>query len=682
MSTGTTPGPGGPALDRPSRWIALALVLLAALCGVGLLLEQFLLPGWAVVGGVLALVLLQAVRSSLGRGWLAVRTWWSRAGRHHSPLRPLAYGLALEALARLALPLALFPLVIVLFASRGLPLAAEAGVGAAVALLGALIVTAERPSIAVLLTWVRREHRTLLGVVAATLAIYVLVPAIVVTVAKTSSRLVIASWLVEHGGFTTLLAIGAAVLWLLSGAVRTIAFASSPIRLLGLVPMVAAGARGLIAVGLVPGDDLAARIDGRVGGPLWFWLGLFVAGLAVALTGRRIHVREQRRWTRWRRASRTLELLGLAGAAAATLVLLVAIAAALQQSIGAGRSVDAGSRPSERPGLARWLELPGDRALAYAFAPVLELNANERWPLAAIDSTFLADVTIKGPGRQGSVLPQGLPTSCPGRRGPSCYVLSCPDCVQGTPVGRGGGTAGVEYARVLRRSRASDAAAFIPPDPLRTGQRLEAIVEYWLFYPFDRWEATTAVGKLVQEHEGDWETVVVGFSAKQPLFVAYSAHCGGSWNRWPAVEARTADLLPNDGRVPSSALHPLVAVALGSHANYPNAAGRRASDWGSCKHIAREATGVLSYTWNVRDRTSADYELKPAEVVLVGRRSGPTGFAGAWGGRGTDTTALKYVTGGGEHRLASGNGPISPALKDLWTMPSWVIFRTKEWREG
>ena len=33
-------------------------------------------------------------------------------------------------------------------------------------------------------------------------------------------------------------------------------------------------------------------------------------------------------------------------------------------------------------------------------------------------------------------------------------------------------------------------------------------------------------------------------------------------------------------------------------------------------------------------------------------------------------------------KLAHGNGPTSPAVKDFWFMPSWIIFRTKEWKQG
>ena len=134
-------------------------------------------------------------------------------------------------------------------------------------------------------------------------------------------------------------------------------------------------------------------------------------------------------------------------------------------------------------------------------------------------------------------------------------------------------------------------------------------------------------------------------------------------------------LFPGDE--PGVALHPLVAVALGSHANYARAAERRASDWGSCADVSRKATAALTYTWNVRDRTSPDYELRPAHVTVVREDQGPTSFAGRWSA--SDTTMLQNAR---TRTLASGGGPTSPALKSLWTTPLWTIFRGGNWHRG
>src|SRR5205085_12621349 len=102
-------------------------------------------------------------------------------------------------------------------------------------------------------------------------------------------------------------------------------------------------------------------------------------------------------------------------------------------------------------------------------------------------------------------------------------------------VGYGRATRAVVYAHVLRHGRDSDAAAFVPR-PKIGKELVSTLVEYWLFYPYDRWQAPTAMGLLTQQHEADWEAVVVGFGRDRPLFVAYSAHCGGTWVGWRKAE--------------------------------------------------------------------------------------------------------------------------------------------------
>jgi hypothetical protein len=83
------------------------------------------------------------------------------------------------------------------------------------------------------------------------------------------------------------------------------------------------------------------------------------------------------------------------------------------------------------------------------------------------------------------------------------------------------------------------------------------VLQYWYFYYDDVYSYPFAPpGSFWQAHEGDWEVVnVVLSSDEQPLSVAYSQHCLGQQRQW-------ADLKPLDDT------HPVVYVALGSHANY------------------------------------------------------------------------------------------------------------------
>jgi hypothetical protein len=83
------------------------------------------------------------------------------------------------------------------------------------------------------------------------------------------------------------------------------------------------------------------------------------------------------------------------------------------------------------------------------------------------------------------------------------------------------------------------------------------VLQYWYFYYDDVYSYPFAPpGSLWQAHEGDWEVVNVVLSPdEQPLSVAYSQHCLGQRRQW-ADTTRVEET------------HPVVYVALGSHANY------------------------------------------------------------------------------------------------------------------
>jgi hypothetical protein len=92
---------------------------------------------------------------------------------------------------------------------------------------------------------------------------------------------------------------------------------------------------------------------------------------------------------------------------------------------------------------------------------------------------------------------------------------------------------------------------------IRTDTRI--VLQYWLFY-YDNplLLPPTPVGTFWQSHEGDWEVVnVVLGTDETPLEAAYSQHCSGQRKAWSAVATS-----------PAGSTHPVVYVALGSHANY------------------------------------------------------------------------------------------------------------------
>jgi hypothetical protein len=656
-------------LQHPARFALAVLLAVVAVVAAAAGLDELDLPGWSVPGAVAAFVAYVAAISPLRRSIGDVVTQWNTAVASHSLVRWLSHAVEVIAiLARLLLPLWALPVLLMLFAARGLPPWAQSCLGAWAVAVGLLTVHAEQPTLARARAWIGTRHgsrRSPILVVGA----YVIVPVAALIVASRESHVV---ELANHiGGFITWVALIAVALWLLACLFRITAFAASPIRLLGFVPILLVAWRGAAGAGIVPGEQVARRIPL----PAWAWILLLGGAVIAMIAANPLHRRFT--WETWRHVAAMIEALGFGAALLAPVVFFVAILLSLDASGSYGHTHSAAVRAGERPGTATWARLPSsDQQLADQFAPVLILHRSELWPLTSVE-TYLRDVSLRSGSvvRAQSVTANGLPTKCTGGSINACFTLTCRigACDAGRPVGVGSGRGGVEYARVFRLSRRADAAAFIPPRPVGA-QQVDAVIEYWLFYRYDRWRAGTAFGVLTQQHGADWEVVTVGVAQRQPVFVAYSAHCAGTWYPWNRTEARTATLFGDDKQ--RAALHPLVAVALGSHANYARATDSRASDWGSCAHVSRKATDALTFTWNVRDRTSADYELRPAKVDVVKDGQGPTSFAGRWSE--SDVTSLRNER---VRTLASGEGPTSPALKSLWTTPLWTIFRGA-WHRG
>jgi hypothetical protein len=81
------------------------------------------------------------------------------------------------------------------------------------------------------------------------------------------------------------------------------------------------------------------------------------------------------------------------------------------------------------------------------------------------------------------------------------------------------------------------------------------VLQYWYFYYDDVYSYQYPPSDLLwQAHEGDWEVVnVVLSTAEVPQYVGYSQHCLGERRNWSLT--------------PRLDTHPIVHVAIGSHAN-------------------------------------------------------------------------------------------------------------------
>jgi hypothetical protein len=102
----------------------------------------------------------------------------------------------------------------------------------------------------------------------------------------------------------------------------------------------------------------------------------------------------------------------------------------------------------------------------------------------------------------------------------------------------------VYYGRVLRKTD-SDSNHW-------------TILQYHFFYAFNDWRLAA---NGMNHHEGDWEMVAVYLKNNAPYAVLFSQHGAGNIEKWESVHLA----LDDQG---NRTTHPVVYVALGSHANY------------------------------------------------------------------------------------------------------------------
>jgi hypothetical protein len=113
-----------------------------------------------------------------------------------------------------------------------------------------------------------------------------------------------------------------------------------------------------------------------------------------------------------------------------------------------------------------------------------------------------------------------------------------------------------EYSRILDAN----------PQPVYYGRVLHesdalnrwTILQYHFFYAFNDWRLAA---NGMNHHEGDWEMVAVYLKNEEPYAVLFSQHGAGHIERWDTVNR----VVEKHGE---KTTHPLVYVALGSHANY------------------------------------------------------------------------------------------------------------------
>jgi len=190
---------------------------------------------------------------------------------------------------------------------------------------------------------------------------------------------------------------------------------------------------------------------------------------------------------------------------------------------------------------------PPARLLA-AYEPVLQFDPQERFLPTSVQS-FVSDSDLErlvSPGNWEVVDSDPEPGELPAP-GSGIWRLNQDSCSPAATLGglecyaaagsEGGGQPTL-YGRVMEQGGST-------------------VLQYWLFYYDDVYSYAYPPSNFIwQAHEGDWEVVNVVLSGdEEPVLVGYSQHCLGERRSW----AQTPTL---DGT------HPVVQVAIGSHANY------------------------------------------------------------------------------------------------------------------
>lgn len=495
------------------------------------------------------------------------------------------------------------------------------------------------------------------------------------------------------GNVTSALLLSAIVLWAWAMTLRLASYVSSHLRL--LITLAAAGALVFLgaAVGVLPGNEnpdeaipsivliLAAVAAGLLAVEIFLDAVTPVAGDRYVKPepsprGARGWVYRLRDGGLSEQRVKSLRALGFSAAVLASAVLTVAtvwglIAAAER----AGPRVAPDDASIEARAGAALAPNAADLTIARRYAPVLTLTKNDPWAPIPVDS-YLAAAWLSGPKieepTQGVNLGKDFPDAerCPPGQA-HCYTISirCDSgedaCAHRSPIERQQGRLyreGATYVRVLRKSRQSERPYFPERGPFR--HELDYLLQYWYFYYYDEWKAPVFAGLLNQQHEGDWEVVTIGLEKeRKPLFVAYSAHCAGSWLPWHKVEVTTM--------LPGPRVHPLVAIAEGSHASYPDPGQSRTPDPAHCQGLPDGVATALSYASNIRDKTEYGWLWYPAPDgwLVADENEPPMNFQGTWGAH--DRTTLENFN---SHQLAEGPGPLTPSLQGPWINPVDTIF--------
>ena len=304
--------------------------------------------------------------------------------------------------------------------------------------------------------------------------------------------------------------------------------------------------------------------------------------------------------------------------------------------------------------------------LLVRYQPVTVLDPNESFA-PTTTASFVADANLEtqtAPGTwtlvTASPLTTNLPTiptaACVAQALVPCYRLSQRDC---SP------TTGVSSLSCFQTDWLTPPPRSVVYGRATKTRRME-VLQYWYFYYDDFYSYNYPPNDFIwQTHEGDWEavTILIRRGSSRPNWVGYSQHCTGARRSWSAVPRW------------HGSTHPLVDVAIGSHANYFSTGDHPIAE--QC--IPPQAIAYLQ---------SQGLAL-PVDYSHVGQAYGPANSEGVKPTALARVSAtfpewMRYIGTWGQYQyfhapspintVASGFSPPSPPASVLWQHPVKTVL--------
>lgn len=281
---------------------------------------------------------------------------------------------------------------------------------------------------------------------------------------------------------------------------------------------------------------------------------------------------------------------------------------------------------------------PDPQALLATYEPVLKLYTADRKPSAV--EPFLAGANLERlQGSTWRVVRRSPPAAAlaHGSRDLRLDTRGCSPAVNLDPCYSRRPTPPTLYGRAWSAPTGSGKVA--------------TVLEYWFFYTLDDWRNSLSKPSLWHMHEGDWEQVSVALDANgKPLEVAASQHDLGVHRPWSRVQVQNGT-------------HPVVFVALGSHANYLAAGFHGVA---GIPHVIPKRFSGLPLP--EPDFTAAQSTVSAASIVDISGVTQPwLSFAGAWGDG--SYVLIRTSKSGRYAHLPVGGSPTGPAFHDVWRDP-------------